>query len=160
MENPPPLPEAAPRTRRDRIRSDPGRAQANRAIGRAYRSLKALRTLYIVLGLVYAGLFPLGLHLASQASDDAAVVLRIASVVLGVSAVVLLVAAVRLTKEPVLWSGVGAGLSAVTAVLSTNWLTLLLAAACCGAFVAIQPAVKLMRQYPELRISRKMRGGS
>jgi hypothetical protein len=145
--------------------TDMDRIRANREIGRAFRAVQAVRTFYWVLAALNALYL---LYLAVQLGEFEGVARTVVLVVLcihGALIVLYVVGALRLRREPFVWALIVSLLQTLVAVarvaqsgLLAATVSILLAAFCWAAFATIAPAVKLMRQYPDLRITQRVRG--
>ena len=150
---------------RRRPRIDPDRVQANREMGKALRAIGAVRTFYVVLAVVCA---LIGVATILGATNVFPGALPIAVTVAVLLTAVPTVGAWRIGKEPVLWATVVATLWTLFVLVNLfippyvtvgQVIWMVLAAGCWAAVMTIQPAMALMRKYPDLRSARKLRGG-
>lgn len=148
--------------------TDLDRIQANREIGRAFRAVQAVRTFYWALSagnalyllLVYMVLSALPL---SRRPDP--IFMYVIAGIHGGAILLYVVGAIRLHKEPFLWALVVSLVQTVAAVLGVvrgfdvgSVISILLAAFCWAAFAVIAPTIRLMKQYPDLRITKRLHG--
>jgi len=154
--------------------SEPGQSPAelmqkrlvSREIGRALRAVQAVRVLFITLAVV-GGLWTLGVAAADGGPDPVMMAIGVAGLALAGLGIW------RIGREPRLWAILVAILQ--TVMLIAFWSTLefnllrlvfsipglfllVVALGAWGAVAVIAPAAQLIREHPELRITRKLEG--
>ena len=143
------------------------RLGASRDMHKALKRIRQLRRLFALFG-VLAGFAAVGLFASALAASrledrSEALVLMLLTVMQGGVAAVAVTAAIRIDREPFLWALLMACIQTLLVVMGIAFgavgiCPFLFAVTFWGGVVAIAPVKRLVEEYPDLRVARRLKG--